>query len=158
MYILIVAATGKTSVQRTQLLLHRLEQAVLQLEWEARNHLFPEATHGRTALWGNHSRLLNLSDYFEEQLHLASQHLGAKQSTLRAAHFRTCEDRRNRQCEECGLRRDVVDLAPCFHLVCRGCSPRHTRCTSPYISTGTVEERSFNGRAISLLDEISREV
>ena len=52
---------------------------------------------------------------------------------------------------------DVV-LAPCFQLVCRKCSPRHMRCTPPYIYTGTDGERSSSERASSLLDEISHEV
>jgi hypothetical protein len=117
---------------------------------------FQEAAHGRAALREGHCRLLNRSKYLEEQLGLEERRLSVKLSELRAAHFRACEGRNNRQCPECRLVGDV-DLTPCFQLVCRGCSQRHMRCTSPYIHTPTVG-RSFSARASSLLDEISREV
>jgi hypothetical protein len=83
--------------------------------------------------------------------------LSVKQFELRTAHFRACEDRNKRQCHECRLVKDL-DLAPCFLLVCRGCSQRHMGCPSPYIYTPTVWERTFSARASSLLNEISREV
>lgn len=124
---------------------------------DARGDCLQQAAPGRATLWDAHSRLLNRYNYLEEQLHLARQRLGVKQSELRAAHFRACEDRKNRECYECRRWRDV-DLAPCFHLVCRGCSRRHTPCPSPYISTGLVEEGSSSACASSLLNEISREV
>lgn len=154
MHILIVAATEKRSIQHTELLLRKLEQ---ELKGVASSNSFPEAAHGRVALWQKYSRILKRSKYLEEQLGLAKQRLGVKQRELRAAHFRACEDRMNRQCHECGLWREV-DLAPCFHLVCRGCFQRHVRCPRPYIYTGPVGERPVSSRASGLLDEIAYEV
>lgn len=123
----------------------------------ARGDSFQEAAHGRAESWERYCRLKNRSKYLEEQLGLARQRLSVKQSELRAAHFRACEDRNNRQCDECCLQRDVV-FEPCFHLVCPECSQRHMRCTSACIYTGMAGERLFSARASSLLDEISREV
>ena len=147
---------GKKSEENTRALLQLLEQEVFRLggAWGDSSQ---EAAHGRAALWEGRCHRLNRSRCLEEQLGLVRQRLSVKQSELRVAHYRACEGRNNRQCDECCLQGDVV-LAPCFQLVCRQCFPRHMRCTSPYIYTGTDGERSFSERVSSLLDEISREV
>ncbi|KAF7595977.1 hypothetical protein BBP40_004123 [Aspergillus hancockii] len=152
-----LAIQRQKSIGHTKILLLHLKQEVSRLEGDARSDSFQEAAHGRVAFWQEHGRLLQQSKYLTDQLDFARQRLGVKQSELRAAYFRACEDRDNRQCHDCHLWRNV-DLSPCFHLVCRGCSQQHMRCTSPYISTGTVGERSFGARASSLLDEISQEM
>ena len=144
---------GKESERNIRVGLQKLKQEVFRLGGDS----FQEAAHGRSALWEGRCRLLNRSKCLEKRLGLARQRLSVKQSELRVAHYRACEDRNNRQCDECCLQGDVV-LAPCFQLVCRQCSPRHMRCTPPYIYTGTDGERSSSERASSLLDEISREV
>lgn len=128
-----------------------------RLEGDARSDLFQEAAYGRVTLWEEHCRLLKRSKYLKDQLSFAGQQLDVKQSQIRAAYFRACEDRNNRHCPECGLWREV-DLVPCFRLVCQGCSQRHMHCTSPYICTGAVREQPFSTRTGSLLDAISHEV